>query len=171
MSIVFDIHGDGKPDTRGRKGWLKDSCNHLKTELLATKLILNAAKALCESEVTEVHAWCSAARGVPGAGILRVTRALHQHEKHNEALVHLTMRLDIAGGKREKNITNSVFASKFHLYVTIIPSEKSGSGFRLKPAQLSYLPLSKAPEKNCTPEDNFKTIQIPNAGSVSSELT
>jgi hypothetical protein len=171
MSIVFDMHGDGSKDNLGRKGWRRDSCNHLKTELLATKLILNAAKALAESSITEIHAWCSAARGVSGAGILRVTKALHQHEGYNDALVHLTMRLDIAGGNNEKNVTNSLFASKFHLYITIISSEKSASGFRLQPTGLSYLPLSRDIEKNATPEADYARVAIPDAGTVASELT
>ena len=70
MSIMFD-KGDGSKDPKGRQGWLKDSHDHLTSEVTVTRLIQKAAKALEQVEIIEVQIWCSAAWGVADSGVLR----------------------------------------------------------------------------------------------------
>ena len=164
MSIMFD-KGDGTKDIRERSGWLKDSHDHLKTEVVAIRLIQNAARALTPNTIVEVRIWCSAALGVDGSGVLYVYKGLHTMGGYGPNDLHLTMGLKIPGSKQHSLVDYSLFSGAFHLKTNIVGSPSSKSGYRIKPVELSY---QVVPNPGTS---NHIKISIPDAGGVSSELT
>ncbi len=115
MPILF-AHGKGEEK---KESWLTHSVDHLKSEAVAINLIKSAANALELSKVIEVKVWCSAANGSAGAGVLYVTKGLHQPEGPLGDLMHLTMSLLLPTGHKDDLTPHSMYQGKFHLYVSL----------------------------------------------------
>ena len=140
MSIIFDQ--GGRPGKNGRRGWLSDeSADHITTEAVAVRLIQSAAAALEKAIHTvppnfrpEVSAWCSAARGAPGSGVLQVTKGMHQMKGPT---MHVTMSLKIPGSAQHNLFDHTLFGGQFHLDVQS-DAHLSKGRHALRPIRLSY---------------------------------
>ncbi|MGA7318125.1 MAG: hypothetical protein WBX22_29640 [Silvibacterium sp.] len=163
MSIMFD-KGDGSKDPKGRQGWLKDSHDHLTSEVTVTRLIQKAAKALERVEIIEVQIWCSAAWGVADSGVLRVYKGLHTMQGYRRDEMHITMDMKIPGSEQHSLVEYSLFAGAFHLKAKIEGPRPTKGGYEIRPVELSYQVVPKPATRD------FIRVPIPNSGAVSSEL-
>jgi hypothetical protein len=170
VQIFFDQHGDGNPDVAGRKGWRRDSHDHIKNEVVAKKLLEKAANALAQEKKIEVQVWCSAVKGSAGAGVLWVYKGLHEQEGPSGEILHLTMGLKTPDSKPGSLITHTLFHGAFHLYAKVVDSDRNKSGYRLQPVRLSYQAVQNSMDVDRPMSKTFVRIDILNAGSVSSEM-
>jgi hypothetical protein len=153
MSIQFD------------RDWLMHTMDHLTTEALARRLIRSAARSLANSTAVDVIVWRIAALG--GSELLMVTKGLHQPEGALRDLMHLTMRLYIAGSRPGNLVPNTMFSSRFHLYIRILGPTPNQPGHRLQPTRLSYQTTDYAYNVG----DDFIHTDIPNGDALSSDLS
>jgi hypothetical protein len=120
-------------------GWETYALNYLKSEALARGVIYNAAVALAESHsYAGLVFWIEAAMG--GAHALNVLKGLHQAKGPFDEVLHLTMRLyveDPEKGQRKK-YENTTFATKFHLYTTVLNPQADPEEYKVQPTMLSY---------------------------------
>jgi hypothetical protein len=152
------------------RGSEKYSVDHLKTEVLATRLIRIAARALSQNIKVEIIVWCKAATGV--GHLLRVTKGLHQEEGPLRDLLHLTMRLYIPGSKQGDLVPDTHFAKKFHLYAKLLKPTSTQNSYQIQPTRLSYQTVDhKGKLDEGAVDEDFLYENIPTTRTLSTDFT